>query len=128
MRRDASIMIWTCAVCGASTKTNRRRCTKCGNMRWKPVPKRDVSELAGPTKRIAPRGLLLAMPGKQAPVQGPDNGIECGTCRSIIYKPEGVFDAEIFQAAKKKHYAVSPACESGEYSSKKKNASSHWTG
>jgi len=119
VRRYASIMIWTCAVCGASTKTNRRRCTKCGNMRWKPAPKRNFSELAGPTKRIAPRGLLLGMPGKQAAVQGPDNGIECGTCHRIIYKSEGVFDAEAFQAARKKHYTVSPACESSEHDSKK---------
>jgi len=111
VRCDGLIMNWTCAVCGASTKTNRRRCAKCGNMRWKPVPKRDISELAGPTKRIAPRGLLLANPGKRTSV--PNSGIECGTCHRIIYMAEGVFEAEALQAARKKHYAVSPACEGG---------------
>ena len=83
-------------------------------MRWKPLPKRDISELAGPTKRLAPRGLLLARPGKQAPVQDPGNGIECGTCHEVIYRPENSFDRDAFEVARKKHYAISPECESRE--------------
>ena len=80
-------------------------------MRWNPVPKRDISELAGPIKRMAPRGLLLARPGKQAPVQGSGNTIECGFCHTVIYKTEGVFDKDAFVAAREKHYAISPECE-----------------
>jgi len=81
-------------------------------MRWKPLPKRDISEVGGPMKRMAPRGLLLANPGKQAPAQDSANGVECGTCHTIVYKAEGVFDKEAFNAARKKHYSVSPGCES----------------
>jgi hypothetical protein len=80
-------------------------------MHWKPVRKRDISELAGPMKRMAPRGLLLARPGKQAPLQDSGGGIECGSCHQIIYRAEGVFNREAFAAARKKHYAVSPSCE-----------------
>jgi hypothetical protein len=87
-------------------------------MLWKPVPERDISELAGPTKRMAPRGLLLAKQGRQAPVQD-SGGIECGNCHMVIYKADGVFDAEAFQAARRKHYLVSPACESPEQRSGK---------
>jgi len=83
-------------------------------MNWKPVPKRDIAEIAGPMKRIAPRGLFLANPGKQAPAQNREGGIECGSCHAIIYTPETVFDAGAFQAARKKHYAASPACEHSE--------------
>jgi hypothetical protein len=116
--RNISTMNWTCAVCGASSRTNRRRCTKCGNMRWRPTAKTDIHELAGPMKRMVPRGLLLAKPGKQAPV--PDLGaIECGTCHVVIYRAEGVFDAEDFEAARKKHYSVSPTCESHEQHSRR---------
>jgi len=106
-------MNWTCGVCGAASKTNRRRCTKCGSIRWKPVPKRDIRELAGHLTRMAPRGLLLAKPGRQAPAQS-SGGIECGTCHTVIYRAEGVFDTEAFHAARKKHYAVSPICETSD--------------
>ena len=112
-------MNWTCAVCGVSSKTNRRRCRKCGNMRWKAMPKRDISELAGPTKRLAPRGLLLARPGKQAPIQDPDGGIECGTCHEIIYRPEGAFNRLAFEEAREKHYSISPECESRKNDSRR---------
>jgi hypothetical protein len=61
-------------------------------------------------KRIAPRGLMLARPGKQAPVQD-SNCIECGTCHMVIYRPDGVFDAEAFREAREKHYSASPACD-----------------
>lgn len=107
-------MNWACAVCGSLSKTARHRCTKCGNMRWKPIPRRDVSEVAGPMKRMRPRGLLLGMPGKQAPFQDSGNIIECGNCHLVIYRSEGAFDREAFYAARKKHYSVSPACESRE--------------
>jgi len=80
-------------------------------MRWKPVAKRDIREVAGPTKLIAPRGLLLAKPGRQAPAQDSRSVIECGTCHTVIYKAEDVFDREAFYAARKKHYAMSPGCE-----------------
>jgi hypothetical protein len=87
-------------------------------MRWKPVPERNVNELGGPMKRMVPRGLILGKPGRQAPVQD-SGGIECGTCHMVIYKVDGVFDAEAFQAARRKHYSVSPACEGREHRSGK---------
>jgi len=96
-------------------------------MSWIPTPKRDISEVAGPMKRLTPRGLLLAKPGKQAPVQDPGGGIECGKCHMVIYKAEGVFDREAFAAARRKHYAASPGCESRERDSGK-HASPHLTG
>jgi hypothetical protein len=88
-------------------------------MRWKPAPKKDAIELAGPIKRITPRGLLLPKPGNQALAQDSSNAIECGTCHSIIYKPEGAFDVEAFEAAKKKHYEVSRSCENRPRDSRK---------
>ena len=87
------------------------------------MPKRDISELAGPMKRLAPRGLLLARPGKQAPVQDPGSGIECGTCHAVIYTAEGGFDRDAFEAARKKHYVISPECESRENDSKRNSKS-----
>jgi hypothetical protein len=79
-------------------------------MRWKPEATKDLTELAGPMKRIAPRGLLLANPGKQWPAQD-SNNIECGKCHMVIYRVEKSFDAKGFQEAKRKHYSASPACE-----------------
>jgi hypothetical protein len=61
-------------------------------------------------KRIVPKGFLLARPGKQAPVQDSKN-IECGTCHTVIYRIEGAFNPEAFEAAKKEHYSVSPQCK-----------------
>jgi hypothetical protein len=61
-------------------------------------------------KRMAPRGLLLAYPRRQAPVQD-SQSIECGICHIVIYRAESVFDPQAFEAARKKHYSVSPACE-----------------
>ena len=79
-------------------------------MRWKPVTKPDIRELAGPMKRLTPTGFLLANPGKQAPeVEGKD--IECGVCRAVIYRSEGSFNTEAFLAARKKHYEASPGCK-----------------
>ena len=63
-------------------------------------------------KRMAPRGLLLGNPGKQAPPQDSGDGVECGACHIIIYKAAGFFDKEAFYMARRKHYAVSPGCES----------------
>ena len=61
-------------------------------------------------KRIAPRGLLLANPAKQTPIQ--DSGeIECGSCHEVIYKADNGFDVNEFQSAKEKHYSISPACK-----------------
>jgi len=115
-------MDWACAVCGSLSRTNRRRCEKCGKMRWKPVPKRDIRELAGPMKRIAPRGLLLGGPEKQASEDASCNGIECGMCHAIIYRPEGVFDRNAFYVARKKHYAASPDCEGKDRPLRKEGA------
>jgi len=67
-------------------------------------------ELSGPLKRIAPKGLLLANPRKQAPIQD-SSGIECGKCHKVIYRADKGFDAKAFQEAKNKHYSVSPACK-----------------
>ena len=67
-------------------------------------------ELGGPIKRIAPKGLLLAGAGKQAPIEDP-SGIECGSCHMVIYKADKGFDAKAFEEAKKNHYSAYPACE-----------------
>jgi len=91
-------------------------------MRWRPVPKRDISEVAGPVKRIAPRGLLLGGPQRQASPQGSGDGIECGVCHSVIYRPDGVFDKGDFDAARKRHYAASPDCEGKDAGSRKEAA------
>ena len=88
-------------------------------MRWRPVLKRDISEAAGPMKRIAPRGLLLGGPQRRVSVHGSGDGIECGVCHAVIYRPEGVFDKGEFDAARKKHYAASPVCEGKNVGSRK---------
>jgi len=108
--RDESTMNWHCASCGWKARTNRQKCPNCGNLIWKPVPKKDLTELSGPLKQIAPRGLLLANPGKQAKVEE-SNGIECGTCHTVIYRPDKGFDAEALEDARKTHYSTSPTCK-----------------
>jgi hypothetical protein len=67
-------------------------------------------ELSGPLKLIAPKGLLLANPGKQAPVQD-SNDIECGKCHVVIYTADKGFDAKAFQEARNRHYSISPSCK-----------------
>lgn len=103
-------MKWRCASCGWAAKTNRKKCPKCGSSAWKPAPKTELNDLSGPLKRIAPRGLLLANPGKQAPDQKPGE-IECGICHAVIYGTNKDFDANALEEAIKKHYSVSPACK-----------------
>jgi hypothetical protein len=103
-------MNWTCGVCGRSSSSNRRRCPTCGNVRWRPAAKKDLRELGGPIKRIAPRGLTLSAARDQAGTRD-SSGIECGTCHMVIYRPDGVFDPEAFREAKGRHYSSSPACE-----------------
>jgi len=77
---------------------------------WKPAPRKDLTELSGPMKRIAPRGLLLAKPGKQSPVEDP-GGIECGKCHAVIYRADKGFDAKALEEARNMHYSISPACK-----------------
>ena len=101
-------MIWVCSSCGETAKSKRQKCPRCGSTLWKPGRTRELSEVAGPMKRISPRGLLLAQTGKQQPAQEP--GIECGKCHRIIYRPEKQFDSEAFQKAKRAHYSLSPDC------------------
>ena len=103
-------MNWRCASCGWSTKTNRRKCPRCGSGLWKSAPKKDLTELSGPLKRIAPRGLLLTNLGKRTPIRD-SAGIECGRCHVVIYIAEKEFDAKAFQEARKLHYSISPSCE-----------------
>ena len=103
-------MNWRCATCDWAAKTNRQKCPNCGSMLWKPAPKKELIELSGPLKRIVPEGLLLANPGKQAPIQD-SNSIECGKCHAPIYTANKEFDLKAFQEAKRIHYANSPACE-----------------
>jgi len=79
-------------------------------MRWRPVAERDIRELEGPVRQVAPRGLLLARPGKQAPGQE-SNDIECGVCHAVIYRAVGGYDREAFLAARMRHYSASPSCE-----------------
>lgn len=106
-------MNWNCVSCGRPAKTNRQKCPRCGSMLWKPVRKKDLIELAGPIKRIAPKGLMLSNPGKQAPNQDSDS-IECGKCQTVIYKADDGFDANAFDEAKRKHYSSSPTCKEQE--------------
>jgi hypothetical protein len=61
-------------------------------------------------KQVTPKGLLLANPGKQAPVQDPKS-IECGKCHVVIYTANERFDPKAFQDAKRIHYSISPTCE-----------------
>jgi hypothetical protein len=103
-------MNWICALCGLAAKTNRQKCPRCGGAVWRPAPRKDLIELGGPIKRIAPKGLLLAGAGNQAPIQDPSS-IECGSCHMVIYRADKGFDAKEFQEAKKNHYSASPACE-----------------
>jgi hypothetical protein len=76
---------------------------------WKAAPKQDLIEGSDPLKQIAPKGLLLANPGHQAPIQ--DSGIECGKCHMVIYRADTEFDAKAFQRARNNHYSISPACK-----------------
>jgi hypothetical protein len=78
-------------------------------MVWRPVAKKDLTEVSGPIRRIVPRGLTLTNPEKKRPIHD-FSGIECGKCHKVIYKPDIGFDAAAFQKAKKKHYSISPAC------------------
>ena len=103
-------MNWRCASCDWEAKTNREKCPRCGRAVWKPVPTKNLAELSGPLKQVAPKGLLLANPGKQAPIQD-SKSIECGKCHVTIYTANDKFDPKAFQEAKRTHYARSPACE-----------------
>jgi hypothetical protein len=67
-------------------------------------------ELSGPLKQVVPKGLLLANPGKQAPIQD-SKSIECGKCHAVIYTADEKFDPKAFQEAKRTHYVISPTCE-----------------
>jgi acetyl-CoA carboxylase beta subunit len=76
------------------------------------MAKKDLSELSAPIRRIAPRSLISANPGKERPIQ--ESGwIECGRCHKVIYKADRGFDAAAFQEARKRHYSISPECEHG---------------
>jgi hypothetical protein len=81
-------------------------------MIWRPAAKKDLIELSGPIRRIAPRGLMLTNPEKERPIQD-SSGIECGKRHKVIYKADKGFDAAAFQEARKKHYSVSLASEHG---------------
>jgi ribosomal protein S27AE len=107
---DAVVMDWKCVSCGWAAKTNRQKCPRCGSALWKPASRKNLIELSGPMKRIAPKGLLLANPGRQAPIQD-SNGIECGKCHVVIYPVGKGFDAKAFQDARNRHYSISPACK-----------------
>jgi ribosomal protein S27AE len=102
-------MKWLCASCGQLARTNRQKCPRCGSGVWKPAPKNDSTELSGPLKQIAPRGLLLANPGKQTSVEESD-AIECGTCHAVIYRVGKEFDVKALEEARNAHYSISPEC------------------
>ena len=103
-------MEWRCGSCGWAAKTNRQKCPRCGSKLWKPAQKKDLTDLSGPLKRIAPKGLLLANPGKQSPHLD-SSGIECGKCHMVIYRANKGFDANALEEARKAHYSTSPACK-----------------
>jgi hypothetical protein len=77
-------------------------------MSWNPGRAKEPNDVSGPVKRIVPKGLLLANPGKQAPA--PDSNVECGKCHMIVYSPDRKFDAKALQLAMKAHYSTSPQC------------------
>jgi hypothetical protein len=78
-------------------------------MSWKPEHKKELVEVAGPLRRIRPRGLSSLTPFKQEP--RPDaKSIECGNCHAVIYRADKKFDSAAFQAAKERHYSLSPEC------------------
>jgi hypothetical protein len=79
-------------------------------MSWQPEEKRDLIEVGGPVKRVAPRGLLLVNPDKRASESDPSM-IECGKCHKVIYKADKGFDVNAFHQARKGHYSASPECE-----------------
>ena len=58
-------MVWVCSFCGKASKTKRLKCPKCGNMSWRASRTRELAEIAGPMKQIAPRGLILGPSRKQ---------------------------------------------------------------
>jgi hypothetical protein len=79
-------------------------------MLWRPEEKKELIELGGPMKRMAPRGLLLVNPDKRVSEQDP-NLIECGKCHKVIYRADKKFDSDAFQEARKEHYSASPECK-----------------
>ena len=78
-------------------------------MRWKPYPQKDFADDKGQIKRLNPKGLLLANPGKQAPNLN-SRGIECGKCHTIVYPPDKEFEMASFKRALREHYTTSPDC------------------
>src|SRR5208337_1679837 len=105
-------MGWICASCGRTTKTNRQKCRRCGSSVWKPILAKDPSEVSGQLKRISPKGLLLANPGRQTPIQD-SNNIECGNCHAVIYRADIKFDTTVLQEAITAHQLTSPGCRNG---------------
>ncbi|MGA2783252.1 MAG: hypothetical protein ABSF09_00950 [Candidatus Bathyarchaeia archaeon] len=105
-------MGWVCASCGRTAKTNRQKCRRCGSSVWKPILSKDPSEVSGQLKRISPKGLLLANPGRQTPIQD-SNSIECGRCHAVIYKADIKFDTTALQEAITAHHLTSPDCRNG---------------
>jgi len=79
-------------------------------MNWRPAVKKDLIELSGPIRRIAPRGLMLTNPEKERPIQD-SSSIECGECHMVIYRADNGFNAKAFQEARRKHYSFSPTCQ-----------------
>jgi hypothetical protein len=79
-------------------------------MSWRPEHRKDLGEVSGPIRQVVPRGIFGAYAArrKQARVS---EGIECGSCHAVIYKPDKEFDREAFEAAKKEHYSASPTCK-----------------
>ena len=39
------------------------------------------------------------------------NSIECGACSTVVYRPEGRFDQDVFMVNKARHYSESPHCK-----------------
>jgi hypothetical protein len=78
-------------------------------MLWRPAAKKDLMELSGPIKRIAPKDLPINV-RKEVSIQD-SSIIECGKCGQTIYRADNGIDAEALKKARKKHYSVSPGCE-----------------
>jgi hypothetical protein len=101
-------MNWICAICGSASRTNRKRCKRCGKIQWKPNLKKELIEVSGPMRRIAPKGLLIS-PNRPEGLQD-FNTVKCGRCHAVIYVPDREFNKLSFKEAMKRHYSLSPEC------------------
>ena len=105
---------WVCAECGWKSEDSVARCPHCGNRIWGKALRvedkaleheRALSEARHTSRSVESIGQYLDL------VSGLFNSIECGTCNSVIYSPDGKFDRDVLTANTAKHYSESPNCK-----------------